>query len=95
MIKLDIILLLILIINVATITIYGYDKFASIRNMTRIPEKTLLILAFLFGAPGAFIAMKAFHHKTQKPVFAVFIPVAFVLELAIILSYMYKKGISF
>ena len=43
---------------------YGIDKYRAKHDKWRIPEKTLMLLALLGGAIGAFLGMKAFHHKT-------------------------------
>lgn len=48
----------------------AFDKYKSIKKGNRIPEKNLLALAFLFGAFGIFLGMKApLYHKAGKPKF--------------------------
>lgn len=91
----DIALLLILIINIFTFAVYAWDKYAAIRGMYRVSEKNLLSLAFFFGAAGALLSMKIFHHKTQKPVFVLLVPIVFVFQLVIVLVYMYKVGYGY
>jgi hypothetical protein len=59
------------------------DKSYAKKGARRIPEKTLLLWAFLGGSIGAFLGMKVFHHKTLKPKFAVTVPLLMVLELVI------------
>ena len=58
--------LVFLIWNVMVFLIYGIDKYKARRRVWRIPEKTLLILAFIFGGFGARPAGITFHHKTRK-----------------------------
>lgn len=88
-------LLMVLVVNIITFLVYGWDKYAAIRNFYRVSEKNLLLLALCFGAPGAFISMKVFHHKTQKPVFMVVVPIIFVIQLVLILMYMNKQGYGY
>lgn len=47
-------------------TLYGVDKWKAKRQKWRISEMTLLGMAFVFGAAGAFAGMLLFHHKTRK-----------------------------
>ncbi len=53
-------------VNAATFLGYGYDKLASRRGLFRVPERTLHLLAFAGGTPGAFLAQGVFRHKTAK-----------------------------
>ena len=55
-----------LIWNLIIFLIYGIDKFKARRGAWRVPEKTLLILAFTCGGFGAWLAGIIFHHKTRK-----------------------------
>ena len=48
---------------------YGYDKLIAGTDRMRVPERVLLLLAFLGGTPGALIGMQVFRHKTTKPSF--------------------------
>ena len=72
-----------ILVNLAAFILYGMDKSYAKKGARRIPEKTLLLWAFLGGSIGAFLGMKVFHHKTLKPKFAVTVPVLMVLELVI------------
>ena len=58
---------------------FGFDKEKSRRHAWRISERTLLLSAFLGGAPGALFGMNFFRHKTQKPKFRILVPLAFLL----------------
>jgi len=46
--------------------IYGFDKAQAQRGGLRVPEAILHLLSLLGGSPGAFVAMRVFHHKTSK-----------------------------
>jgi uncharacterized membrane protein YsdA (DUF1294 family) len=47
------------------------DKSAALLGRRRIPEKTMLLFAWLGGAFGLYFGMRRFHHKTKKPVFRI------------------------
>lgn len=72
------------IINLAAFVIYGADKFFAKKSMRRVPEKTLLGLALLGGAFGAFAGMYTFRHKTRHLSFKILVPAFAVLHLLII-----------
>ena len=55
-----------LLLNLVTFGVFGWDKFQAIRNGWRVPEKTLLSLALAGGSIGAYLAMRLFRHKTSK-----------------------------
>lgn len=74
-----------LLINAATFTAYGVDKRKAIKNRWRIPEATLIGMAFLGGFIGAPLGMLAFHHKTRKLKFRILIPVAVILHIILII----------
>ena len=61
-------------INLLTFLLYGLDKYKAIRREWRIPERALLIMAFVGGAFGALSAMRIFRHKTRKGRFRLMIP---------------------
>jgi uncharacterized membrane protein YsdA (DUF1294 family) len=71
-----------LLINAVAFFAYYRDKRSAKRSAWRTPEKTLLVIA-LFGPFGAFGAMHAFRHKTQKPLFRL---VPFFLCLHLVLA---------
>ena len=78
--------LLILILSFLSFCLFGIDKWKAQRGRWRISEKTLLLSAALFGAPGAFLGMRIFHHKTKHWYFQVFVPMFLILQLAIIIA---------
>jgi len=57
------------LMSVATFVVFGWDKRKAKVAGWRIPEKTLHLMAFLGGWPGAVVAQSWFRHKTIKPVF--------------------------
>lgn len=72
-------------INIIAFAAFGIDKYKALHKKWRIPESTLILLAALGGSCGAFIAMKAFHHKTKHPKFYICVPMFIIIHLAIII----------
>ncbi len=64
-------LVVILLSSLVALALYGADKRRAKRGAWRIPEKVLLGISFLCGAPGALLGMKLFRHKTQHVYFYV------------------------
>lgn len=54
---------------------FGLDKYKATHNKWRISERALFTVSILGGACGSYLAMRLFHHKTQKPGFRFWIPV--------------------
>ena len=77
------VLIVYMVHNFVTIIVYGLDKRYAIKQTTRIPEKTLMGLAFWFGGPGAFLGMQFFRHKTKHLQFQILVPVFMGLQLII------------
>ena len=69
--------------NLAAFVSYGVDKRRARRGEWRVPERTLLALAFLGGGLGAFLGMQVFRHKTRKLRFRLLVPLALVLSLVL------------
>ena len=70
-------------INVVTFFLYGIDKLKAKRSKWRISEATLLWLSVLGGSLGAWLGMKAWHHKTQHAKFKYGLPLILFLQLAL------------
>ena len=83
-------LLLLAAINLITFCAYGIDKWKAQTGRWRIPEATLLWMAAIGGSLGAWIGMKAFHHKTQKNKFRYGVPALLILH-ALLISYLYNN----
>ena len=69
------------VINAIAFLLYGLDKRKAKRHKWRIPEATLLGVAFLGGSIGAFLGMQVFHHKTRKAKFYIGVPLIFFLQV--------------
>ena len=73
-----------IIINLIAIVITAHDKLAAIRQRRRVPEKTLMLISVLGGAPAMYLTMLVIRHKTRKPLFMIGIPLVFILELVVL-----------
>lgn len=71
------------IINLVTFFLYGIDKRKAKRSKWRVPESTLIWMAILGGSIGAWLGMKAWHHKTLHAKFRYGIPLIFITQIAI------------
>lgn len=75
---------ILLVWNIVVFLIYGIDKRSAIKGKWRISEKNLLILAFFMGGFGAFLGMQIFRHKTMHIKFKICVPLAMIVNIAII-----------
>lgn len=69
-----------LVVNIAAFAVYGWDKMCAKRGMWRVPEKILLLLAFLGGSVGAMVGMAIFRHKTLHLKFRYGVPLILILQ---------------
>lgn len=70
-------------INGMTFFAYGIDKWKARKNRWRIRESTLLWLSVFGGSIGAWLGMKAWHHKTQHNKFKYGIPAILLMHCAL------------
>jgi len=84
MIHLSILQIFLVIANFIALAAFGIDKLNSKKGSWRIPESTLLLIAF-FGPFGAYASMLLFRHKTRKIKFLL-VPI-FLLIQAILIAY--------
>ena len=68
-------------VNLSAFILFFIDKRRAIRDRWRIPERTLLLMAFCGGSAGALLAMYLFHHKTRKAKFFVTVPLLLILHI--------------
>lgn len=81
-----------LIINVVALVFYGVDKLKAIKNKWRIPEATLLGLAFFGGGLGALMGMQIFRHKTKHWSFRILVPLFLILHIVLVAYVKIKLG---
>ena len=69
--------------NLLVFALYGVDKYKAKHEKWRVRERTLMLCALFFGALGAFLGMRVFHHKTKHRLFTVGVPLCLGLALAV------------
>lgn len=65
----DLYFLAVTVMSPVTFAAFAWDKWRAKREKSRVPEKTLHIMALVGGWPGAVLGQNWFRHKTLKPVF--------------------------
>jgi uncharacterized membrane protein YsdA (DUF1294 family) len=68
--------------NITVFLTYYSDKRRSIRRQWRIPEATLIIMAFAGGGVGAICGMYLIRHKTKHFKFRLLVPLALISQIA-------------
>ena len=86
------ILLLLAAVNLLAFVLYGVDKLKAKKGAWRIPEATLLLVAFLGGSVGALLGMEVFRHKTKHAKFRILVPLFLILHIAMAV-YIVKRGL--
>ena len=72
------------VINVVTFCVYAADKYFAIKNMWRVPERTLLLLAAAGGSIGALFGIFLIRHKTRHKRFALGVPLMAAAHMALL-----------
>ncbi len=75
---------LIIIINIISFFIMGYDKKLAKDHKNRISEKSLFLFALFFGGIGIYAGMYKFRHKTKHIQFIVIVPITIILNIIFI-----------
>jgi uncharacterized membrane protein YsdA (DUF1294 family) len=73
-----------LVINLIGFFIMGIDKRKAVKGKWRVAERTLFLIALLFGSLGMLIGMYTFHHKTRHLSFSVGIPLILAVQVLLI-----------
>jgi len=63
---------------------FGLDKYKAKTGKWRISEKTLLLSSFLLGSLGGLLGMGVFKHKTKHLKFKLLMPLALIMNFAVI-----------
>ncbi len=78
-------LIYLLLINAAGALLMLTDKRRAKNNLWRIPERVLLLVAFLGGSLGSLLGMYLFHHKTRHMKFQILLPLFFFIQTVVVL----------
>lgn len=80
-----------IMINLTAFVLYGIDKRKAINHSRRISEATLIMVAAIGGALGAFAGMLVFHHKTKKKKFRITVPILLVFYIILNAFFLYQN----
>lgn len=79
----EFLLLYLLIVNALGFVLMLVDKFKAKKNLWRIPEATLMMVAAIGGSVGSLIGMYTVRHKTKHRKFAVGIPLILAVQVVL------------
>lgn len=77
------------LMSTVTLLVYKWDKHLAMhitQASTRVPERSLHILALCCGWPGALLAQQWFRHKSKKRRFIVILWFIIVLNLVLFIA---------
>jgi uncharacterized membrane protein YsdA (DUF1294 family) len=77
-------LIVVALMSLVCFITYGLDKRQAIKGGRRVSERTLHLMAFLGGWPGALMGQRQFRHKTQKVPFRIVFWMVVVLHIGIV-----------
>ena len=72
------------VMSIVSFCLMRYDKRCAIEHKRRVPERTLFLVAGLFGAIGGTIGMFVFRHKTNHWYFRTFFPTMMIIQIGIL-----------
>lgn len=84
MIPIAVYLSLVLLMSVVCFAAFGLDKRRAGIGGRRVSERTLHILAFLGGWPGALLGQRHFRHKTRKLSFLIVFWIVVLCHLVLV-----------
>ena len=80
------------IMSLLTFIVYAWDKTAAKRDVRRVPEKYLHLLALFCGWPGAVLAQRLIRHKSSKRRFQLIFWLSVVLNCCLLGFFLYSAA---
>lgn len=81
------------LVNLIAFSVFGWDKYRSIKNAWRVPENTLLLLAFIGGSPAMLLGQKLLRHKTRKQPFKTYLLLIVMIQVIVVCVGYYNYGL--
>ena len=78
------ILIYLLIVNALGFLLMLVDKRKAQKNLWRIPESTLFLIAAVGGSIGSLAGMYKFRHKTRHWYFVIGMPAILIAQIALV-----------
>ena len=83
-----VLLVYLLIVNAIGFILMLTDKLKAKKNLWRIPEATLFLVAAMGGSIGSLLGMYTFRHKTKHISFLLGIPLILAVQIVIVILIM-------
>ena len=83
-----ILLVYLLIVNAIGFILMLTDKIKAKKNLWRIPEATLFLVAAIGGSIGSILGMYTFRHKTKHVSFLLGMPLILAVQIVIVILIM-------
>ena len=83
-----ILLVYLLIVNALGFILMLVDKINAKKNLWRIPEATLFLVAAIGGSIGSILGMYTFRHKTKHVSFLLGMPLILAVQIVIVILIM-------
>ena len=83
-----ILILYLLIVNAIGFILMLVDKIKAKKNLWRIPEATLFLVAVIGGSIGSILGMYTFRHKTKHIKFIVGMPLILAAQVVLVILIM-------
>lgn len=80
----QVLLIYLLAINVVGFLLMGIDKLRAKKQVWRVPEKTLFLMAVIGGSIGTNLGMYVFRHKTKHWYFVIGMPLILIAQIALV-----------
>ena len=80
----QILLIYLLAVNVVGFLLMGIDKLRAKKQVWRVPEKTLFLMALIGGSIGTNVGMYVFRHKTKHWYFVIGMPLILIVQIALV-----------
>ncbi len=87
----QILLIYLLVINVVGFLLMGIDKLRAKKQVWRVPEKTLFLMALIGGSIGTNVGMYVFRHKTKHWYFVIGMPLILIAQIALIVWFAFFR----
>ncbi len=71
--------------NLVSFCMMGYDKQCAKKGRWRVPEATLFIACACFGGIGGVLGMRVFRHKTKHWYFKLFFPLMMIVQVILLI----------
>lgn len=81
-------LVYLLIVNALGFILMLVDKIKARKNLWRIPEATLFLMAAIGGSIGSILGMYTFRHKTKHVSFLLGMPLILAVQIVIVILIM-------